>query len=50
MRATGRMIAVCAVCGLAGVVLASVGATARTVQFWLMIAIMSAIHLVGVMQ
>lgn len=49
MRVSGRVIAVCALFGLAGMVLASVGATVRTVQFWLMIAIISAIHFVGVM-
>lgn len=50
MKISVRMIVVCALFGLAGMVLASMGATVRTVQFWLMVMIMSAIHFVGVMQ
>lgn len=50
MRVLFRSIAMGALFFLAGMVLASLGATVGTVRYWLMIAILIAVYFVGVMR
>ena len=49
MRYLARGIVVFALYVAAGMVLASLGATVGMVRYWLMIAILIAVHFVGVM-
>ena len=50
MRYLSRGIVVFALFFAAGMVLASLGATVGMVRYWMMIAIMIAVHFVGVMR